>query len=172
MISFLNNLYHIIENNINLIILINSLLIFLIIIIYINLKVKFNKISKKYKEIMISTKEKNLEEVLFDIYNMSKELSLKNKEIDNKINYIERSMDKCMQKIGVVRYNAFENVGSELSFAVALLDNNNNGVVINGLYSRDSSSTYAKMIQGGKSKQALSAEEIQAIDYAIKSKSI
>jgi len=47
-------------------------------------------------------------------------------------------------KVGVVRYNAFDDVGSDLSFSIALLDDNDNGVVISGIYSRESSTTYAK----------------------------
>jgi len=61
-------------------------------------------------------------------------------------------------------------VGSNLSFAIALLDGNDNGIVLNGIYSRESTTTYAKSIINGQSKYALSAEEIQAIDIARKSK--
>ena len=75
---------------------------------------------------------------------------------------------QCVQKVVVVRYNAFDNVGSDLSFTIALLDSSDNGVVINGVYARDSSSTYAKPIVSGKSKYVLSAEEMQALDIAKK----
>lgn len=73
-------------------------------------------------------------------------------------------------KIGIVRYNAFKDVGSNLSFTLALLDNNNNGVVLNGIYSRDNSNIYAKPIKDGKSEYILSDEEKEAIEKAINEK--
>jgi len=94
----------------------------------------------------------------------------KNKEIEYQINTIERNMYYCIQKVGVVRYNGFDNVGSDLSYSIALLDNNDDGLVISSLYSRDSSSTYAKPVANSKSRYALSAEEIKAIDIAKKTR--
>ncbi len=73
---------------------------------------------------------------------------------------------QCIQKVGIVRFNAFDNVGSNLSYSIALLDNYNNGVVISSLYSRDSSSTYAKPVVDGKSSFSLSEEEIESIEKA------
>jgi len=74
----------------------------------------------------------------------------------------------CIKKVGIVRYDAFENVGSKLSFALALLDEFDTGVVINSIYSREGCSVYAKPIENGLSKYPLSAEEMQAIDIARK----
>ena len=71
-----------------------------------------------------------------------------------------------MQKLGIVRYNAFENVSCELSFAIALLDDNNNGFVINSVYGNNSCNVYAKRVEDGTSKYTLSAEEIKAISLA------
>ena len=62
-----------------------------------------------------------------------------NKEIIQYCERLDKTVDTCIQKIGIVRYNAFKDVGSNLSFTLALLDNNNNGVVLNGIYSRDNS---------------------------------
>jgi len=81
---------------------------------------------------------------------------------------LERDLQRCIQKVGVVRYNAFDDVGSDLSFSIALLDDNDNGVVISGIYSRESSTTYAKKIVNGTSKNPLSAEELQAISESKK----
>ena len=69
----------------------------------------------------------------------------------------------------MVRYNAFQDTGSNLSFAVALLDSNNTGIVLNGIYSRDGSNIYSKPIQEGKSNFVLSDEEKEAINQAINS---
>ena len=70
----------------------------------------------------------------------------------------------------MVRFNAFKDVGSDLSFAIALLDRNDNGVVLNGLYGSDSSNIYAKPIKGGVSTYQLSDEEKYALEIAEQSK--
>ena len=85
----------------------------------------------------------------------------------NYCNQINKEMDKCIQKVGMVRYNAFKDTGSDLSFTLALLDEDNNGVVLNGIYSREMSNIYAKPVKNGKSPNTLSEEEIEAINRAI-----
>lgn len=89
-----------------------------------------------------------------------RKLSLYYKELDNKT-------QKCIQKVGVVRYNAYKDTGSDLSFAVCLLDEHNDGVVFNGIYSRDMSNIYAKPIENGVSKYKVTPEEMEAIEKAI-----
>ena len=112
--------------------------------------------------------ENNIEELLETCIDKVNQVSIKNKEIESDINNIERNLIQCVQKVGIVRYNAFDNVGSDLSFSIAMLDNNDDGVILSGIYSRDSSSSYAKPVVGGKSRYTLSAEEVQALDIAKK----
>lgn len=129
---------------------------------------KTKKLKTKYSRFMNGLSDRNIEELLDTCLNNLNAVNAKNKDIELKINDIERNLIQCIQKVGIIRFNAFDNVGSDLSFAIALLDNNDSGIVISGIYSRDSSSTYAKPIISGKSKYSLSAEEIQAIDIAKK----
>lgn len=75
-------------------------------------------------------------------------------------------MKYCTQKVGVVRYNAIEKVGADLSFAIAMLDAEDNGIVLNGIYSRDGSYVYSKPVQNGQSTYQLSDEEKEAIRLA------
>ena len=91
----------------------------------------------------------------------------RNEEIINYCKKIDNDIKGCTQKIGIVRYNAFKDTGSDLSFTLALLDKYNNGVVLNGIYARDSSNIYAKPIENGASKYVLSDEEKEAINRAI-----
>ncbi len=149
----------------------NVLFTFIILISLISTRLKLNKLLKRYKKFFKDSDNGSVEKLVEENIDLCNEISNKNKDIENRINYVERNMLQCVQKIGVVRYNAFDNVGSNLSFAIALLDGNDNGVVLNGIYSRESTSTYAKAIANGQSKYALSAEEIQAIDIAKKNKS-
>lgn len=137
------------------------------ILLVSNIK-KTNRIKTKYSRFMNGLSDRNMEELLETCIAGTNSVTSKNREIELKINEVERTLIQCVQKVGIVRFNAFDNVGSDLSFAIALLDNNDSGVVISGIYARDSSSTYAKPVMSGNSKYTLSAEEIQAIDIARK----
>lgn len=147
---------------------VNFLLIFILFMMNISNRINLKKYRAKYNKLMAGAGDVTVEKLLEASLEKTKEVAVKNRELENKINSIERNLLQCYQKLGVIRYNAFENVGSDLSFSIALLDNNDDGFVISGIYSRDSSSTYAKPIMGGKSKYSLSAEEIQALEIAKK----
>ncbi len=151
-------------------IIVNVLFTLILMVSLISTKLKLNKLTKRYKKFFKDSGNSNIERLIEENIDLCNEISNKNKDMENRINYMERNMLQCVQKIGVVRYNAFENVGSNLSFAIAILDGNDNGVVLNGIYTRESTSTYAKAIISGQSKYVLSAEEIQAIDIAKKNK--
>jgi len=79
---------------------------------------------------------------------------------------VSAQMERCYQGLGVVRFNAFEGVGSDLSFSVALLDGQKNGVVLTSLFGRDASRIYAKPLLGGESSYQLTAEEKEAVQMA------
>jgi len=79
---------------------------------------------------------------------------------------LTRDLSGYVQKVGVVRFNAFEDTGSDLSFAVAILDAQLNGVVISSLYGREESRVYAKPVEAGGSRYLLTDEERRAIEEA------
>lgn len=157
-----------ISNELIILIGVNFLIILILFFMILSSKKKIKKLKNKYHKFMNGLSGANIEEVLEDCIDKTNGVIGKNKELEYQLNTIKRNMYYCVQKIGVVRYNAFDNVGSDLSFSIALMDNNDDGVVLSSLYSRESSSTYAKPLSGGKSKHALSAEEIKAIDLARK----
>lgn len=74
----------------------------------------------------------------------------------------------CIQRVGILKFNAFDDVGGEQSFALALLDANNNGVLLSSLFTRTESRTYAKAIAAGRSEQPLSKEEQVALSRAMR----
>ena len=89
---------------------------------------------------------------------------------------LNKKYKNFMKKLGngknVEEYSAFKDTGSDLSFTLALLDENNDGVVLNGIYSREMSNIYAKPVKDGKSTYTISEEENQAIQKAIGSDGI
>lgn len=113
---------------------------------------------------------KNLDEMLKIYLSDIEAVKKDNKEIKNYYTKLDSDIASCVQKVGLVRYNAFKDVGSDLSFAIALLDANDNGVVLNGLYGSESSNIYAKPIKNRKSTYQLSDEEEYAIEIAEQNK--
>ena len=109
----------------------------------------------------------NFDEMLKEYIKKVNTVEAKNEEIISYCKVLDDNMKKCTQKIGIVRYNAFKDTGSDLSFSLAILDDYNNGVVLNGIYARDCSNIYAKPIENGTSKYVLSDEEKEAINRAM-----
>jgi hypothetical protein len=117
----------------------------------------FNLFSKKEKE------PQNLDEVLKEIKSLRKEVQLVFKEFE----VLKKESKFFVQKIGIIRYNPFSNVGSDQSFSLALLDADNNGMVITSLFSQEGNRVYGKPVENGSSQYSLSDEEKKAIEKAI-----
>lgn len=96
-----------------------------------------------------------------------KELLRQFEELKKEVEKLRKQTISSIQKIGIVRYNPFSGVGSDQSFSIALLDGNNDGLVVTSLYARDGNRVYAKPIKNGKSEYSLSDEEKKAIGKAL-----
>ncbi len=129
------------------------------------------RLNKKYISFMKKMGNgNNLDEMLKKYLDDVKEIKKDNSEIKAYYTKLDSDIASCIQKVGLVRYNAFRDVGSDLSFAIALLDREDNGVVLNGLYGSESSNIYAKPIKNGTSSYQLSEEEKYALDIAEQNK--
>nr|WP_302598325.1 DUF4446 family protein [uncultured Cellulosilyticum sp.] len=130
---------------------------------------KLKKLQRRFETFM-GGDELDLEGLLGRYTNDINALLESEKEVRAEMKSVNEKLNYCIQKVGIVRYKAIANTGADLSFAIALLDHQNDGIVLNGIYSRDGSYTYAKPIRNGKSTYNLSDEEIEAIEQALKSK--
>ena len=140
-------------------------MLFIAFIIY---AIQVSKIKNEYKNFIKKLgKGNNIEEMLKQYIDKVEEINKTNDTIQKNNKLMRKEIEKCLKKVGVVRYSAFKDTGSDLSFALCLLDDNNNGVVLNGIYSREISNIYAKPVQEGKSTYTLSDEENKAINMAI-----
>ncbi len=138
----------------------------LILILILVLYRKVLLLSRRYREFMRGNSGVSLEVVLQD---QLKEMErIEAVVADNREKMLEMSglLAASIRGVGVVRFNAFQNTGSDLSFSVALLDSHSNGVVISTIYGREESRTYAKPLSGGKSSYQLGAEEQESIRRA------
>ena len=144
--------------------------IILIILVLINVFLRM-KDRKMYLSFMKRIGNGNdLDQMLKKYLEDVREVKKDNSEIKAYYTQLDRDISSCIQKIGLVRYNAFKDVGSDLSFAVALLDREDNGIVLNGLYGSESSNIYAKPIKRGISSYQLSEEENYALEIAEQNK--
>ena len=152
----------------NNIILIFGGLIVILLIAFLILLGKVISMNKRYKKFMLKLGEgKDLQEDLENYMYRVERVEKQNAEILGKITGLDKDLENCVQKVGILRYSAFQDTGSDLSFTLALLDEHDNGVVFNGIYSREMSNIYAKPVENGKSKYTLSEEEQEAIKRAI-----
>ena len=108
-------------------------------------------------------KPENLKEILKKFEGLEKKIERISEELEN----LKKEGKFNFQKIGIVRYNPFSGVGSNQSFSIALLDGNNDGLVITSIYARDGNRVYAKPIKAGVSEYSLSDEEKKAINLAL-----
>lgn len=140
------------------------------VVLLIAVIVCISKISKLQKKLSpdISDKEEMLQEKIVKFEVKSKEIGEKYDRIVEALMDMNNNISKCIQKVGVIRYNPFPESGGNLCYAIALLDSENNGVVLNGIHSRSGCFTYAKPIELGVSEYILSGEEKQAIEMALK----
>ena len=145
----------------------------ILLIAFIYAITKLSKVNKKYKDFMQKLGNgKNIEEDLENYMYRVERVEKQNAEIVTYIKNLDEGLEKCIKKVGIVRYNAFKDTGSDLSFTLALLNEKDNGVVLNGIYSREMSNIYAKPVENGKSTYTLSEEEQEAIKRAVESESV
>ena len=139
----------------------------ILLILTIVLIVKCSNLKKRYKIFMQGKNAKNLEDTLIYRLEQVDELIEANASNERNIDAIIKNMQSCFQKIGLVKYDAFNEMGGKLSFSLCMLDEKNNGYIINAMHSREGCYTYVKEIIDGQSIIQLAEEEAKALDKAL-----
>lgn len=129
--------------------------------------VKLSKLRKRYNAMMSGTGVSNLEDLLVDLRIQLDKIEDEQTQQSERIQSTIARMHTLKGNMGVKRYNAFNEGGSELSFSLAILDDDQNGLVLTAIHSRETSYVYAKPMANGESKYALSPEEKEAIALAL-----
>jgi hypothetical protein len=127
---------------------------------------EFKKARRMYRAFMVGVDKQNLEQGLLSLVERLVRLEEDRDIILRELREAERRQVFATQRVGMIRFNAFHDAGGELSFALALLDGENNGIVMSSIYGRAEARIYAKPVEQGKSSHALSKEEEQAIAKA------
>lgn len=141
------------------------------LILIIVLFAKNSRLNKKYNTFMTGAEGSSLEKIVLQKFERLEQIEIEEIKIQNSIAKIENTLLGTYQKIGIVKYDAFKELGGQLSFALALLDKENNGFLLNAMHStREGCYTYVKEIIHGEASVILSEEEKEALDKAINSK--
>lgn len=143
-----------------------TVMILISLLIFISINIKLAKLNKRYQTMMRGMEGTNLERMLTAHIDEVRRSVGEVDRLSRKCSNLEEVLRVCVQKVGIVRFNAFEDTGSDLSFAIALLDSNNNGVVLSSIFGRNDSRTYAKPIAAGQSSYFLTEEEKIALRKA------
>lgn len=145
-----------------------AIVVILLIIVIIN-GVRMTKLKKKYKVFMSGENAQSLEDTILKRMDQIDQLMESDKENKQKIQTVADHLDQTYQKVGLVKYDAFNEMGGKLSFSLALLNRKNDGFIINAMHSREGCYTYIKEIINGNSIILLADEEKEALEMALKS---
>lgn len=137
------------------------------IILHIVVLFKMRKLYKKYDRFMRGSDMESMEEVVWKQLERLDELEESDKEKKMEMRNIERILHSTYQKTGLVKYDAFREMSGKLSYALVLLDQNDNGVIINSMYSREGCYSYVKEVIHGETDINLSEEEEKALKIAV-----
>lgn len=126
-----------------------------------------SKLKKRYNKFMRGKEVKSLEKEIIGLFEDNKFLKIATDKNKKDISILYKKFESAFQKVGLVKYDAFNQMGGKLSFSLALLDENNNGVIINSVHSAEGCYCYSKDIKKGQCSISLGAEEKQALDIAM-----
>lgn len=142
-------------------------LILLLLIIAIVHTVRLAKLSKRYKKFMSGKNAKSLEQDIEGIFEDNRFLKASTEKNRKDIQSLYRKFEGAFQKVGIVKYDAFNQMGGQLSFSLALLDENDNGFILNSVHSTEGCYSYTKEIKKGICEISLGDEEKKALDIAM-----
>lgn len=138
----------------------------ILLVLYIINVVQMSELKKRYKIFMSGKNARNLEKTLIERLDQIDTLLEANAANENNIQQLFANMKFTFQKVGLVKYDAFNEMGGKLSFSLALLNEKEDGFVMNAVHSREGCYTYIKEIIAGNSIIVLSPEEKEALDIA------
>jgi hypothetical protein len=146
-----------------------ALVLILIIVMIVN-SVKMTKLKKRYNQFLSGKDAQSLEDTLVQRLNQIDDLLKSDEDTKNKVQMVLDHLDATYQKVGLIKYDAFNEMGGKLSFSLALLNRKNDGFIINAMHSREGCYTYIKEIINGNSIILLGEEEKEALEMALNSK--
>jgi hypothetical protein len=137
--------------------------------------VRLGRIERRYRALMRGSSPTSAAVTLGEVISGQGEQIERNRagldSLTTQVGSIEERLGHSVQHVGLVRYNPFQDTGGDQSFAIALLDQHGDGIVVSSLHNRALTRIYAKPIKAGASSLSLSEEEVQAVQQALGSRS-
>lgn len=143
------------------------ILIIVLFVLYINVWMNYSRLKNSYNTFMKGKDGKTLENSFKEKFDEVEAVLRVTKQNRQDIKEMSKILRRNFHKFGIVKYDAFNEMGGKLSFAIAMLDGNNSGWIINAMHSREGCYTYIKEIIKGESYIELAEEEAEALDKAI-----
>jgi hypothetical protein len=159
-----------IQNNLTPIVIVLGAMVVIAIALIVYLFLRLRRVESEYDLLTRDAEGKNFVEIVNDNIEQVENLLEEVDGLSERYAWVLKRMAGAVQHVGVVRFDAFRDLGGLLSFAVALLDDRGNGLILSSIYGRSESRTYAKPIVERGSKYELSPEEQEAIRLAMQSK--
>ena len=156
---FLNNLVNYIASHATVLLLTSMLLILILLILVVYTMVRLSSMRARYREMMRGSQSDDLEGMLLQHISAVEKVAATNARILEENELIRQFLRKTLVRTAMVRFRAFEDMGGDLSYAVAMLDADNNGVIFSSIFARADSRSYIKPIKGGSSEYPLTDEE-------------
>lgn len=153
--------------DIGIILLVLAVMILILLILNIINICSISKLKKKYGKFMQGKNVKSLEDEIIGLFEDNKFLKSAIDKNKKDINTLYQKFESSFQKIGIIKYDAFNQMGGKLSFCLALLDEKNNGFILNSVHSTDGCYSYTKEIENGECRISLGEEEAQALNIAM-----
>src|SRR5438552_17340956 len=119
---------------------------------------RLGRLTRLYQRLTRGTSGGNLEEILHDYMGTVEETSTKAASVGDRLERLAETQKRCFQRSGLVRYDAFEEVGGQQSFSLVLIDGESNGLALSGVYSRADVRVYAKALRNGEPSHPLTRE--------------
>lgn len=128
---------------------------------------ELSTLKRLHNEMMMGVDGTNLEQTILKCIEKAKDVEDECSAIRKENQQLSSLLQRAITRVGMVRFTAFEGMGSDLSYSVAMLDSDNNGVIFSSIFGREESRSYMKPIVDGQSTYALSGEEEQALREAM-----
>ena len=132
----------------------------------LTLQLRTSRLSSRYNRLLSGVNAGNLEEVMSLHVGRINDHEQRLKELDGGLRALDGVLRTAIQRVGMVRFNPFDETGGDQSFAIAMLDQQGNGVVLSSLHSRTDTRVYAKPVEDWHSRYTLSHEEQEALNQA------
>lgn len=138
-----------------------------LLIAFIICMIKMNKLYRRYDRFMRGKDAETLEDTMISILEQLKDLNAKDRANKDMMKSLSKQVKDSFQKFGFVKYNAFKGMGGNLSFVLAMLDDNNTGFVLDAVHSREGCYLYLKEVEEGATEVLLGSEEQEALEQAL-----